>query len=134
ARARGGPEAAAATRCLDQAMAAVSAVPVPASLYGGLTGVGWAVAHLEGGLLGIDRGRDLDEIDEALGDHLRPAPWSDDFDLVAGLVGLGVYALERLPRPAAAACLERVVGHLAAAAECLPAGVAWWTDPRWLPP
>src|SRR5262249_39549787 len=83
---------------------------------------------------------DLVQIDEALLSHLDRSPWPDDYDLVNGLVGFGVYALERLSpgadadRPAAVACLERVIEHLAQTAERRPEGVTWWTNPAWLPP
>jgi hypothetical protein len=76
---------------------------------------------------------DLAEIDEALLDHLDQSPWRGDYDLIEGLVGIGVYALERLPRPAAAACLERVVDRLAETCEPQDGGITWWTDPAWLP-
>src|SRR5262249_36055361 len=57
-----------------------------------------------------------------------------DYDLINGLVGFCVYALERLSRPAALACLERIVERLAETAEQRPDGVTWWTNPAWLPP
>ena len=98
--------AALARRHLEHASAFVANNPIPASLYSGLTGVGWAVAHLQGRLPGLDGEDDLAEIDAALLDHLDQSPWRGAYDLIEGLVGFGVYALERLPRPAAAACLE----------------------------
>jgi hypothetical protein len=76
---------------------------------------------------------DLAEIDEVLLDHLNQSPWRGEYDLIEGLVGIGVYALERLPRPAAVACLERVVDRLAETAERRGEGTTWWTDPAWLP-
>jgi hypothetical protein len=130
----GGPDAAAlAGGYLERALAAVADTPTEASLYGGLTGVGWALAHLQGRLPGLDGEADLAEIDDGLWHHLASSPWPDDYDLVSGLVGFGVYALERLPRPAAAACLERVVERLAGTAERRPEGITWWTNPAWLP-
>ena len=129
-----GPESAAlARRCLEHATAAVAEQPGTASLYSGLTGVGWAVAHLQGRLPGLDGEDDLAEIDEVLLDHLDQSPWRGEYDLIEGLVGFGVYALERLPRPAAVACLERVVDRLAETAEPQGEGITWWTDPAWLP-
>ena len=129
-----GPESAAlACRCLQHATAAVAEQPGSASLYSGLTGVGWAIAHLRGRLPGLDGEDDLAEIDEVLLDHLDQSPWPATYDLIEGLVGFGVYALERLPRPAAVACLERVVDRLAETAEPRPEGITWWTDPAWLP-
>jgi hypothetical protein len=134
ARARHGRgHADAADRCLGDALAAVAVDPTIASLYSGLTGVGWALAHLRDRLPGLDGADDLTEIDNVLLNHLERSPWTEDYDLINGLVGFGVYALERLPRPAAVAGLERVVDHLAATAEHRPEGVTWWTNPAWLP-
>jgi hypothetical protein len=132
--------AAAAERHLRAATAAVAEQPTSASLYGGLTGVGWAIAHLQGRLPGLDGEDDVAEIDDVLLHHLDRSPWTGDYDLIEGLVGFGVYALERLapganaPRPAAVDCLERVVDRLAETAEGRPEGVTWWTDPAWLIP
>jgi lantibiotic biosynthesis protein len=125
--------AAAAEECLRCATASVAGQPTSASLYGGLTGVGWALAHLQGRLTGLAGEGDAAEIDEALWHHLDRSPWPDDYDLVSGLVGFGVYALERLPRPAAVACLERVVECLVETAEHRSEGITWWTNPAWLP-
>jgi lantibiotic modifying enzyme len=119
---------------LQRAIAAVADSPTSASLYSGLTGVGWALAHLRGRLPGLDGEDDLEAMDDVLLSHLDQSPWPDDYDLINGLVGFGVYALERLPRPAAVACLERVVERLAGTAERRPEGVTWWTNPAWLPP
>jgi lantibiotic modifying enzyme len=133
----GQDHAATAVCLLQQATALVADEPVLASLYSGLAGVGWALAHLGGRLPGLDAADDLAEIDEALLLHLEQSPWSDDYDLIRGLVGLGVYALERLSPGAeapsrAAACLERVLDHLTETAERRPEGVTWFTKPAWL--
>jgi lantibiotic modifying enzyme len=122
-----------ALRCLEHATGAVSNVPAEASFYSGLTGIGWALAHLRGRLPGLDGEEDLTEIDDALLGHLGQLRWTGDYDLISGLVGFGIYALERLPRPRPAACLERVINHLAATAERRAEGVTWWTNPAWLP-
>jgi hypothetical protein len=125
--------AAIAAGLLQRALAHAAGRPGPASLYSGLTGVGWATSHLAARLPQIDGEEDLAEIDEILCDHLQQTPSPDEYDLINGLVGFGVYALERLPRPAAMACLERVVDHLAATAEHHDGGCTWWTNPAWLP-
>jgi hypothetical protein len=119
---------------LEEAIAAAADGPTQASLYSGLTGVGWAAAHLQERLADLDTEANTAEIDQALDEHLRPPRWSADYDLIDGLVGFGVYALERLPRPGAVACLERVIDHLAGTAEHRPEGVTWWTNPDWLMP
>jgi hypothetical protein len=45
-------------------------------------------------------------------------------------VGLGVYALERLPRPSAVDCLAAIVDRLAELAETVSDGVTWFTRPE----
>jgi hypothetical protein len=130
----GGPEhAALARQYLRRALAALADGPAVASLYGGLTGAGWAVTHLQSRLPGVDGANDLAEIDEVLLRHLGQSPWPENYDLIEGLVGFGVYALERLAQPAAVACLERVVDRLAETAEYRAEGITWWTNPAWLP-
>jgi lantibiotic modifying enzyme len=122
-----------AVRCLNQATAAVAERAVEASLYSGLTGVGWTLAHLQGQLPGLDGEADLEAIDDLLLDHLGPSSWAGDYDLINGLVGFGVYSLERMPRHSAAAGLERVIDKLAQSAEPRSEGLTWWTNPAWLP-
>jgi lantibiotic modifying enzyme len=129
-----------AARCLRRASAAMADKPMEASLYSGLTGVGWALAHLQDHVTGLDSEAECAEIDEVLLNHLEQSPWRDDYDLIGGLAGFGVYALERIgvTRPESAKsvprkCLERVVDHLAETAEQRDEGVTWWTNPAWLP-
>jgi hypothetical protein len=66
-------------------------------------------------------------------EHLALSPWPGDYDLISGLVGFGVYALDRLPRPLAAACLERVVERLDELAQRDGDRVSWHTPARLLP-
>jgi len=124
----------AAHRFLQGALAAVTHKPTAASLYSGLTGIGWALAHLGRRLPNLDGEDALAEIDGALLNYLGQSRWVGPYDLIDGLVGFGVYALERLPWPAAVATLERVVGRLAQTAERRDDGVTWRTDPTWLAP
>jgi lantibiotic biosynthesis protein len=103
-------------------------------LYMGFTGVAWAVEHLQDGPDGEDDEEDPnEEVDAVLLNLLRQAPWPYDYDLTSGLVGFGVYALERLPRPAAVTCLERVVDRLAEIASQRPEGLGWPTPPHLVP-
>src|SRR5688572_14316907 len=94
---------------LDVAVDSLSSVPMPASLYGGFTGIAWAVEHLQGRLLDPDDEDPNEAIDEELINYLQKSPWKEDYDLIVGLVGYGVYAIERLPRPSAIQCLELVI-------------------------
>jgi len=118
----------------DRAVDAVATTPMSAGLYGGLAGMAWVVEHL-----GDDDDDDDDtsdaaaEVDEVLFDLLAETPWRSDYELIHGLTGIGVYALERARRPVARAVLGRVVVRLAELAEPRGDGVAWRTCPEHLP-
>jgi hypothetical protein len=71
---------------------------------------------------------ELKEIDDALISLLSRWPWPEQFDLLYGLVGIGVYALERLPRRSAKTMARLVVERLADCAE-EPDGLAAWPTP-----
>lgn len=99
-------------------------------LFRGCAGVGWAITHL------ADRETAelaLQPIDEALLDVLERERWLGDYDLVGGLVGLGVYALERAPGGAAQRMLERILDHLGALAVPQSGGLSWYTAAESLP-
>lgn len=103
------------------------------SLFGGFAGVGWVVAHL-GRRSGRTPRRALTDVDEAVRAVVSRSPWDGGVDLISGLTGLGLYALERLPGPSAVSVLEFVVERLAEAAEPRDGGFTWWTSPDLLPP
>jgi hypothetical protein len=111
---------------LNEAVDAVATVPMSAGLYQGFVGIAWAAEHVNG-MLTTAEGDPNEAVDEALLEYLDQSPWCRDYDLISGLVGVGVYALERLPRPTAAACLERVIDRLAERAERSRAGITWHT-------
>lgn len=96
------------------------------ALYAGLTGVAFAAEHLRGWLLDDDSDPN-DEIDEPLLEALGVSPWAGHYDLVSGLVGIGVYGLERRRRPAGAATVERVIERLEEMSERAAGGVTWRT-------
>jgi class I lanthipeptide synthase len=130
----GGDAGRIAEEYLDAAIESVAANQMLPSLYGGFSGVAWAIAHLQDQALDPAEEDPNEDIDAALLAHLQRSPWRKNYDLISGLVGFGVYALERLPRPSAAACLEQVIARLAETAERRDGGTTWLTDPRWLPP
>src|SRR5215217_5351049 len=118
-----------ARQCLDQAIEAVSTQPMNASLYGGFTGVAWA-AELTGRVLDPDAEDRGEAVDDALLRLLsRAGRWSAPYDLIVGLTGLGVYALQRYPRPVATECLRGVVERLHDCARHDEDGYYWWTPP-----
>jgi len=135
------PAANRAVELLDQAAEELASTPMSPSLYAGFPGVAWTLEHLQGRLFEADPeaadGEEEEdpflEIDEALLTPLGRSPWLGEYDLISGLSGIGVYALERLPRPTAAAVLERTVDRLAELAETTEDGAAWFTPPERLP-
>jgi len=111
---------------LEQALDGAARDPLPPGLYGGFAGTAWVVAHE------IDDDGSAD-IDLALGE-LVARPWHGPYDLIGGLVGLAVYALERLPRPAAVEQLSHIVDRLGELARPTATGLTWWSDPRFIGP
>jgi hypothetical protein len=97
-----------ATAHLDHAAAALADLR-GVSLWGGIGGVRFAIAHLAGG---DEAAEALAMIDGAV-ERVLAEPWTDTYDLIGGLVGIGVAALEGTP---SRAVIARVVGQLAALA------------------
>ncbi len=117
---------------LDQAAEAVAASPMSESLYSGFTGVAWVGDHLRGRLFEGEADENR-EVDEALLSAFAHSGWPADYDLINGLVGLGIYALEGLPRPTARALLDKVVARLGERALEEPEGATWFSPPETLP-
>lgn len=115
-----------AQQALDRVMDRLGHELLDPGLHAGLAGIGWVVTSLAGG-----QGDDAPcaAIDRALARYVVHPPRNAPFDLVHGLVGIGVYALERLHRPAGERLLGAIMRHLrASAVRCTP-GVAWRTAP-----
>ena len=111
----------------DALRAAIAGLPglQRSALYGGVARVGWTIAHL------VDESAaDLAcaSLDEALRQVVGVLP---HYDLIGGLVGIGVYALERgaAGRPLAVAVLD----ELERRARPFGAGIGWHTAPELLP-
>jgi lantibiotic biosynthesis protein len=121
----------AALACLRDALPLLRGRGAPSSLHVGAAGIGWVLAHLAGDLLD-DRDR-CAGLDRALLRLLDRRPWPGHIDLMRGLVGIGVYALERLDAPAGPALLERVVARLDELSVHDDRGTYWWTPPELLP-
>lgn len=126
-----------AAECLEKAADELANTPLPPHLYAGFPGVAWTMEHLQDLLFESPEGEEAEdpilEIDEALLGPLGRSPWVGEYDLIGGLAGLGVYALERLPRPSARTLLERVVERLDELSEEMEVGSAWFTPPERLP-
>jgi len=122
----------------DRAVEEAAHAELPPGLYGGYAGVAWTVEHLEhdapcGG--GVDDDDDaVASVDDALLARLDSSPTPEDHDLIRGLAGFGVHALERIHRASARDCLARVVVRLAERCEPRGTGLAWRTRPEHLMP
>jgi lantibiotic biosynthesis protein len=130
---------------LDAAIDDVATGTLGPPLYGGLTGVAWVGEHIAG----LPSSAEADEVPDALSDDgdaneevdallvsilTRGRPWLGSYDLVAGLVGIGIYFLERLPHVRAREGLETVIARLDELAERDDDGVRWYTPAGQLPP
>lgn len=120
-----------AIELLEQAIEGMSQRPAESSLYCGFAGVGWATEHIMrmSGAAGEDEDPNA-EIDAVLQEHLSEPRPDAEYDLIDGLSGLGVYALERLPRQSGAKLLEQVIERLAELARAESVGAAWPTPAR----
>lgn len=135
AEARGGEALAALVdRHLDAAVDGLAQADLRDALFSGFAGVAWTAQHLQGRFDGDGDDDANAGLDALLGDLLDRSPWPGHFDLVFGLVGHGVYALERLARPTGRGCLERVVARLAELAEPRHDGLGWRSRPELLLP
>ena len=123
-----------AAQFLEHAIKAVSREQVGPTFYGGFAGIAWVTEQLQAQLMDPDDEDANEEIDEVLKGFLTQTQWLDDYDLISGLVGYGVYVLDRLPRPAAVKCLETVIGHLDQTAERRDDNITWRTSADLLPP
>jgi hypothetical protein len=106
---------------LSQAVEALAASGGGPGLFGGAAQIGWTVAHHTEG---SDADAVCDAIDEAIGPRL--SGWSGDYDLISGLAGFGVYALERgaAGAPLASAVLDGLEAQMQR---------EWLTPPALLP-
>lgn len=95
----------------------------PPWLARGFAGVAFAIAHLSD--LVETEPDTLPDLDAAIANVVDREPWPFDWQLMPGLIGLGIYGLERAGAAGGRAIVERTAGHLAALAE-RAAGVATW--------
>jgi len=117
-----------ATSALEDAIVRYAEGVAMPGLFGGGARVGWTVAHLAGG-------EDAAEVCGAIEGALLAAleRWDGDYDLISGLVGFGVLALERLDADSGRTLATRVLDQLERRADRRPTGLAWHTDARLLP-
>lgn len=119
---------------LEESIEAIGEVPATAGLYSGFSGVAWTLEHLSGRLFEADGEDPGEEVAVALKDHVAQTPWERDYDLISGLAGFGIYALERMPRAYGLEILEGTIDRLAELAEKNDQGVTWHTPPSLMIP
>jgi hypothetical protein len=118
---------------LESAIAATAEQVGSPGLYSGFSGIAWALEHLTGRLLEAPATGEEDpglEVATVLEDYLRQSPWQDEYDLIGGLAGYGVWAVERSPRPGGPESAENVVRRLGELAVRRDGGVTWHTAPE----
>lgn len=128
-------------RHADRALAGLETLaarerPFGPGLYGGLAGLGFVAQHASSVLAPWIEAVDDDfmqRVDSALVQITRTYPSAGNFDLVSGLAGIALYAIERWPRPSARHLLESVVERLDADAVELGDAIVWPTLPSLLP-
>jgi hypothetical protein len=143
-----------ATQRLNQEIDGAAAnPPTQVGLFGGLTGLGWIVEHLSHLLQEVslpseedvynsipdlegDETEDEDlnvEIDAKILKTLLTGNSSKAYDLISGLVGLGTYLIERLPRESAVQGIKSIFCQLESLAEHVDGKIAWYSEPELLP-
>jgi len=85
------------SQLLEQAIDNLATTPLRPTLYGGFVGIAWVVEHLQSHPLSQleESAEELDpneQVDEVLREYLSTRPWRESYDLISGLVGIGVYA------------------------------------------
>lgn len=116
---------------LSSAVERLETCPMGFGLFAGSTGIAWALNYgLRRGILDPARGDDPDptaEFDDMLLEHVL-SPSSIRIDVITGLIGIGTYALSRLPRRTALRTIEAICNRLEAGAEPVAGGKAWAGD------
>lgn len=105
------------------------------ALFDGLCGLGWTVEHISRLFASADNHEEQDPLEDidslvtrCLGSRAALLP----YDLISGLVGMGVYCLERLPRSDAEEGLRLILQELEVRADSTWGGKAWRTPPEQL--
>jgi lantibiotic modifying enzyme len=104
-------------------------------LFGGIAGYSWAVAwHAKQDERVAHEVDDLlNQVDELLVTALSQPDWNEHYDLISGLVGIGVYGLVRGKTGLGSLVVERVISQLERWAEKTDGVAKWRTPARLLP-
>jgi hypothetical protein len=113
---------------------------LPTNLFSGLSCVGWTLEHLgnilaPAGTWGVDlnkEGDPLQEIESLILRRLERSRWNGPYDLIGGLVGIGVFFLERLPLRTASQGVSLILDRMEEQVEESSCGITWRTPARLL--
>lgn len=104
------------------------------SLFGGYVGVAWTIEHLTREVFGRDSEDPNADVDAALLQILEAGRWGRRLDLVSGITGIGLYALDRAERPSS----RRILQHILLELDALTTGdgrfQSWLTPAHLLSP
>lgn len=127
---RSGLDEAAGDRALGHLSTIVELLPsatMDLSLLCGFPGVAWTVEHLVE-VLGLELGHDVNAaIDATILEALDDPATSPAYDLIDGLAGLALYALQRRDTASGARLLHEVLDRLEAASAPNRGGISWPT-------
>lgn len=120
---------------LDKALNNAQSVST-VGLFGGLAGVAWAYHHVTLLLEGKSAASEtaMEEIDSVLAECLATQPWPWEYDLVYGLAGIGLYALDHPLRSIGESLATEVVHRLAELGEESNATITWKTKKELIHP
>lgn len=123
----------AAAGYIDHAMDQVANAPMAPALHGGFTGVAWMIEHLRAAYFEDDGDDPCADIDDILLDLAKQPATGADYDLISGLTGLTIYALERAAAGRDRGLLAELVARFDEIGERSDAGLTWFTGPHLLP-
>ncbi|MEO6725745.1 MAG: lanthionine synthetase C family protein, partial [Blastocatellia bacterium] len=103
--------------------------------FGGFTEIGWVIANLSEILFDQDEAEGCVPVDEMLNEFLDQWEGELDYDLIVGLVGYGVYALERREQSvkSSSEISTKIINKLWDTAKREGQHITWHTSPTLLP-
>lgn len=122
------------SECLSRSRNALRGVETPVGFFAGSAGLGWVARHLLG--FNCVAPPELEDLERECRKRVIAAieedALGDDYDLVNGWVGLGVYLFDCLPDREVRGALSLLVRRIADRVE--PGTGSWWTPPDLLAP
>jgi lantibiotic modifying enzyme len=114
-----------AVRLLEESIELLPSHSMDASFLCGFPGVAWTTEHVLGLLAQTSDDDPNADVDDAILAALADPTFVPAYDLIDGLAGHGVYALERRGRDTAVPMMSAILGRLEATACPQRAGLSW---------